>query len=166
MSARRLGSVISRSDAAMRPAPRVCRMFSSTARYSRASWWAAGVGSGSVMGSASTQRAFPVPGTPVPMTARWSPRMATAGRPPGRSPSSMTSATTPTRPKRPSMWGTSSSRPPAERADSTAARASSDSSAIVKTIPGSTTPEVRGSNGSVTFSFVIGFLLVGSYVMS
>jgi hypothetical protein len=36
----------------------------------------------------------------------------------------------------------------------------------VKTIPGSTTPEVRGSNGSVTFSFVIGFLLVGSYVMA
>ncbi len=28
---------------------------------------------------------------------------------------------------------------------------------MVNTIPGSTTPEVRGSNGSVTFSFVIGF---------
>ena len=49
--------------------------------------------------------------------------------------------------------------PPAERAESTAARASSDSRAMVKTIPGSTTPEVRGSNGSVTFSFVMGFFL-------
>jgi hypothetical protein len=57
------------------------------------------------------------------------------------------------------MWGTSSKRPPAERAASTAARASSDSSAMVKTIPGSTTPDLRGSNGSVKFSFVIGFLL-------
>ena len=68
----------------------------------------------------------------------------------------MTSAITPTAAKRPSMWGTSSRRPPAERADSTAARASSDSSAMVNTIPGSTTPEVSGNNGSVTFSFVIG----------
>ncbi len=68
----------------------------------------------------------------------------------------MTSAMTPTAAKRPSMWGTSSRRLPAERADSTAARASSDSSAMVNTIPGSTTPEVNGNNGSVTFSFVIG----------
>ena len=56
--------MISRSWAAMRPAPRVCRMFSSTARYSRASSLAAGVGSGSSSGSASTHRASPVPGTP------------------------------------------------------------------------------------------------------
>jgi len=28
---------------------------------------------------------------------------------------------------------------------------------MVKTIPGSTTPDVSGSNGSVIFSFVIGF---------
>ena len=159
MSAKRLGSVISRNCAAMRPAPRLSRMFSSTARYSRASSLAAGVGSGSSRGSASTHRASPVPGTPVPMVARRSPRMTTACRPPGRSPSSMTSAMTPTAAKRPSMWGTSSRRPPADRADSTAARASSDSSAMVKTIPGSTTPEVKGNNGSVTFSFVIGFLL-------
>ena len=40
--------MISRSCAAMRPAPRECRMFSSTARYSRASSWADWVGSGSV----------------------------------------------------------------------------------------------------------------------
>ena len=134
-------------------------MFSSTARYSRASSWAAVVGSGSARGSTSTHSASPVPGIPVPMTARESPRMATAGRPPGRSPSSITSAITPTLAKRPSMWGTSRSRPPEERADSTAARASSDSSAMVKTIPGRTTPEVSGSNGSVTFSFVMGALL-------
>ena len=151
--------MISRSCAAMRPAPRECRMFSSTARYSRASSWAAWVGSGSVSGSASTHRASPVPGTPVPMTARPSPRMATAGRPPGRSPSSITSEITPTLAKRPSMWGTSNRRPPAERAESTAARASSDSRAMVKTIPGRTTPDLRGSNGSVRFSFVMGFFL-------
>ena len=156
MSASRLGSVTSRRAAAMRPAPRLCKMFSSTARYSRASSLAAGVGSGSTTGSASTHRASPVPGTPVPMVARPSPRRATAGRPPGRSPSSMTSAITPTAAKRPSMWGTSRSRPPAERADSTAALASSDSRAMVNTIPGSTTPDLRGSNGSVTFSLVIG----------
>jgi hypothetical protein len=30
---------------------------------------------------------------------------------------------------------------------------------MVKTIPGSTTPEVSGNNGSVTFSFVMGVLL-------
>jgi hypothetical protein len=28
---------------------------------------------------------------------------------------------------------------------------------MVNTIPGSTTPDVRGSNGSVTFSFVMAF---------
>ncbi len=129
---------------------------------------ATGDASGSSIGSASTQRALPVPGTPVPMVARWSPRIATAGVPPGRSPSSITSATTPTLAKRPSMWGTSSRRPPAERADSTAARASSDSSAMVNTIPGRTTPEVSGSNGSVTFSFVIAisFWSVRSHVMT
>jgi len=31
---------------------------------------------------------------------------------------------------------------------------------MVKTIPGSTTPDVRGSNGSVKFSFVIGLFLI------
>jgi hypothetical protein len=30
---------------------------------------------------------------------------------------------------------------------------------MVKTIPGSTTPDFRGSNGSVKFSFVMGILL-------
>ena len=34
---------------------------------------------------------------------------------------------------------------------------------MVKTIPGSTTPEVSGSNGSVTFSFVIGLSFLGPY---
>ena len=29
---------------------------------------------------------------------------------------------------------------------------------MVKTMPGSTTPDFNGSNGSVTFSFVIGVL--------
>ena len=139
-------------------------MFSSTARYSRASSLTAGVGSGSARGSASTQSASPVPGTPVPMTARPSPRTATAGSPPGRSPSSMTSAITPTVANRPSMWGTSSRRPPAERAASTAALASSDSRAMVKTIPGSTTPDFSGSNGSVTFSSVMGFSFSGKFL--
>ena len=56
-------------------------MFSSTARYSRASSLTAGVGSGSSRDSASTQSASPVPGTPVPMTARRSPRHGHGGEP-------------------------------------------------------------------------------------
>ena len=48
------------------------------------------------MSSTSTHRACPVPGTAVPSRARSMPRTATAGMPPGSSPASMTSATTPT----------------------------------------------------------------------
>src|SRR5271165_2541503 len=49
------------------------------------------------------------------------------------------------------MMGTRSSRPSEETAASAAARAPSDSSAMVKTIPGRTTPEVRGRTGSVVW---------------
>ena len=84
MSAKRLGSVMSRSAAAMRPAPRLCKMFSSTARYSRASSLTAGVGSTSLRGSASTQRASPVPGTPVPMVARCATLDGHGGQPAGQ----------------------------------------------------------------------------------
>ena len=45
-------------------------MFSSTARYSRASSVAAGEAGGSTMVSAWTHRAWPVPGTAGPMAAR------------------------------------------------------------------------------------------------
>ena len=70
-------------------------------------------------------------------------------------------APSPRRSRRPTRSGRrcgarARSRPPAEPAASAAARASSVSSAIVNTIPGSTTPEVRGSNGSVRVSLVIG----------
>ena len=58
-----------------------------------------------------------------------------------------------------------SSLPPADCAASTAARASSDSSAMVKTIPGRTTPDFSGSNGNVTFSFVMGSPLYGSALL-
>ena len=97
MSATRPGSVTSASRSASRPAPRLTRMFSTTARYSRASSAASSERrASSAMTSTSTQRACPVPGTAVPSRARSMPRTATAGIPPGSSPVSMTSATTPT----------------------------------------------------------------------
>src|SRR3984885_11796794 len=138
---------MSASRSAIRTAPRECRMFSSTARYSRASSVAAGEAGGSTMVSAWTQRAWLVPGTAGPMAARSTPRTTTAFMPPGSSPVSTTSATTPTSEYRPSMWGTIMKWPSAEAAASTAARASSDSRAIVNIIPGSTTPEVSGNSG-------------------
>src|ERR1700694_419203 len=54
------------------------------------------------------------------------------------------------------MWGTSTSFPPTEPAASAAVLASSVSRGMVKTIPGSTTPEVRGSSGSVCVNCVMG----------
>ena len=89
-----------------------------------------------------------MPGTAVPRRARSMPRTATAGhaRRAAR-PRSMTSATTPTEAYRPSMNGTSTKWPPAASAASAAALASSDSRAMVNTMPGSTTPEVSGSRG-------------------
>ena len=71
-------------------------MFSTTARYSRASSTVSSVAAGSATTSTSTHRALPVPGTAVPRRARSTPRTATAGMPPGRAPDSMMSATTPT----------------------------------------------------------------------
>ena len=65
----------------------------------------------------------------------------------GSSPDSSTCATVPTRAKRPSIRGTSSSRPSAPSAAATAARASSVSSVRVATVLGSTTPVSRGSTG-------------------
>src|SRR5580698_6544061 len=55
------------------------------------------------------------------------------------------------------MWGTSTSSPPTDPAASTAVLASSVSRAMVNTIPGSTTPEVSGSNGNVWFRSVMVF---------
>ncbi len=71
-------------------------MFSSTARYSRASSVTASVAAPSLTGSTWTHRAWPVPGTPVPIAARSRPRTIMAGGPPGISPRSTISATTPT----------------------------------------------------------------------
>ncbi len=132
-------------------------MFSITARYSRASSTAEVEfpASSSPMGSTSTHRARPVPGTAVPNRARPTPRTATAAIPPGRSPRSVISATTPTDAYRPSMNGTITSEFPAATAASTAAMASSDSRAMVKTIPGSRTPEVKGSRGRLSCGMCI-----------
>ena len=111
-----------RSVSAMARAPRLSRMFSSTARYSRASSRAAGVSAGSgsaasgsgaaaavssasgnmepLMASATsstwTHRARPVPGTALPNRARLSPLTTMAVEPPGSSPTSRILATTPT----------------------------------------------------------------------
>ena len=96
MSATRPGSVTSARRSANRPAPRLNRMFSTTARYSRASSVVSSVAGASATTSTSTHSALPVPGTAVPRRARSSPRTAMAGMPPGRAPDSMISATTPT----------------------------------------------------------------------
>src|SRR5664279_1079600 len=121
MSAIRLGSSTSARRSASRPAPLDSRMFSSTARYSRASSCASSEADGSSTTSTCTQRAWPVPGTAVPNRARSIPRTATADSPPGSSPLSTSSATTPTVAYRPSMNGTMTSRPPAAPAEAAGA---------------------------------------------
>ncbi len=93
----------------MRRAPRVRRMFSRTARYSRASSNAEGLAGPSSIGSTWIHSAWPVPGTAVPMVARLVPRTTMPSAPPGSSPTSRISETTPTEAYLPSTWGTSTS---------------------------------------------------------
>ena len=96
MSAIWPGSVMPRSSSATWAAPRASRMFSTTARYSRASCMARSLAGGSSIGSTSTQVAVPVPATPAPMRARCRPRTTTASWPLGSSPAFSILATVPT----------------------------------------------------------------------
>src|SRR5438270_990954 len=143
------GSVMPRNASAIWPAPRYSSTFSTTARYSRASSRARSDGAtSSSTGSTCTQRALPVPGTPTPTRARCRPRTTTARSPLGSSPAVSTAATVPTLAYRPlSRRGTRTNRPSPARAAARAEPASSLSTAMVTTIPGRTTPEVRGSRG-------------------
>ena len=148
MSATRPGSVTSASRSASRPAPRLSRMFSTTARYSRASSAASSVAG--LLGDAistSTHRACPVPGTAVPSRARSMPRTATAGMPPGSSPGLHDLGHHADRGVAAVDEGDEHEMAAGRLGRLGRGLASSDSSAMVKTIPGSTTPEVRGSRG-------------------
>ena len=146
------GSVVVRSSSGRRRDRRRSASTESTARSSRPSSSARGDATSSVTSCASTHSAVPVPATPVPRTARCRPRMIAAARPLGSSPDSSTTATVPTRAYRPSMRGTSRSRPSPSFAATTAARASSVSSVRVATVLGSTTPVARGSTGNAWVS--------------
>ena len=132
-------------------------MFSSTARYSRASSWTAGVGSGSSMRLGLHPQGVAGPGDPGPDDgAAGHPRMATAGRPPGRSPSSITSAITPTAGEAPLDVGHQQ-----QAAAGRAGRLDRGPGLVGlerhgEDHPGQHHPGLEGSNGSVTFSFVIG----------
>src|SRR5215218_6556933 len=74
------GSVMPRSSSATWAAPRASRMFSTTARYSRASCMARSVAGGSSIGSISTQVAVPVPATPGPVQAAHDHRQLPVGQ--------------------------------------------------------------------------------------
>ena len=146
-SARASGSSMPRRTSARRRPPSCSSSARKAARSSVPRARASSVTGGST-GSASSHRAAPVPATPPRSRARCSARTTRAGVPEGRAPRDSIVATVPTVAWRPSRRGTRRSRSSSPTA-STAARASSVSRAIVSTMPGSTTPLVRGRTGRV-----------------
>ena len=92
------------------------------------------------------------PGTARVTVARCSPRMASVVAPPRARPMSSIFATVPTRAYPPSMRGTIRTWPSASAPAAAAARASAVSTAMVTTMPGSTTPPVNGSRGRAATS--------------
>ena len=92
------------------------------------------------MTSTSTHRACPVPGTAVPRRARSTPADRHRRHPAGQLTASITSATTPTDGVPPLDVGDDHEVAVGGPAASTAALASSDSRAMVKTIPAAPPP--------------------------
>ena len=159
-SARASGSSRPRITSTRRGVPNASTRAWNAARSSAASSWARGVISGWT-GSASTQVTAsgssassevgsdrPVRLVTAPRRARWVARTTRAGVPDGRAPRDSTVTTAPTVAERPSTRGTRRSRPSCPAA-STAARASEVSRAMVRTMPGKTTPLVSGRIGRV-----------------
>src|SRR5437667_10900659 len=112
------------------------------------SWARSAAGAESWTGSIWTHSASPTSATLVPRIARCSPRMTRTSTCVGRRTASSIRARVPIRAYRPPILGTRKTAESAPRAASMAFRESSVSRAMVTTMPGSTTPVVRGRRGT------------------